>query len=152
MDWFSEHAWEAWLGLAMLFAVAELFSLDLVLLMFAVGCIAGVVTAAVGAPVVLQVLATAAASVAMLALVRPSMVKRLHNGPDLKQGAAALIGREGYVVAEVTDQGGQVKIGGEIWTARPYDDDAVIAPGAKVQIFEIRGATAYVHEVPRLGS
>ena len=88
----------------------------------------------------------------MLALVRPSVVKRLHTGPDLKQGHEALIGEEGFTVAEITEQGGQVKIAGEIWTARPYDETAVIPVGAKVRVYEIRGATAYVDEVPQLGS
>jgi membrane protein implicated in regulation of membrane protease activity len=88
----------------------------------------------------------------MLALVRPTFVKRLHGGPDLKQGFDALIGEEGFTVAEITAQGGQVKVGGEIWTARPYDDTAVIPVGAKVRVFEIRGATAYVDEIPQLGA
>lgn len=152
MDWLRDHLWETWLGLAMLLGVAELFSLDLVLLMLAAGCLVGMVTALVGLPVAVQILAAAGASVAMLALVRPSITKRLHGGPDLKHGPAALIGEEGFVVAEITAQGGQIKIAGEIWTARPYDSSATIPEGATVQVFEIRGATAYVHEVPQLGS
>jgi membrane protein implicated in regulation of membrane protease activity len=43
-----------------------------------------------------------------------------------------------------------VKIGGEVWTARPYDEDQVIEPGAKVDVFVIKGATALVHQVPEL--
>ena len=48
--------------------------------------------------------------------------------------------------------GGLVKLAGETWTARPYDEDLVIPPGAKVEVFEIRGATAYVHPLPELGA
>jgi membrane protein implicated in regulation of membrane protease activity len=39
-----------------------------------------------------------------------------------------------------------VKLDGEIWTARAYDDDEVIEPGKRVQVLEIRGATALVSE------
>jgi membrane protein implicated in regulation of membrane protease activity len=154
MDWDSirDNAWAVWLGLSMVLGVAELASLDLVLLMLAVGALAGMGAALVGLAVWLQVLAAAAASIAMLAFVRPSFVKRLHSGPDLKHGFAGLVGKEGVAVAEVTAEGGQIKLAGEIWTARPYDEYAVIPVGAKVQVFEIRGATAYVHEVPELGS
>jgi membrane protein implicated in regulation of membrane protease activity len=152
MDWLSDNAWAVWLGLSIVLGVAELASLDLVLLMLAAGALGGVVTAALGAGVVLQVLVAAATAVAMLALVRPSMAARLHSGPDLKHGFAGLVGAEGFAVAEVTSQGGQVKLAGEIWTARPYSEDAVIPAGAKVQVFEIRGATAYVHEIPELGA
>ena len=42
--------------------------------------------------------------------------------------------------------GGQVKIGGEIWTARPFDEDQVMEPGARVEVLKIDGATALVSE------
>jgi len=149
-DWLGDNLWAGWLGLSVLLAGAELVSLDLVLLMVAAGCLAGVATDLAGLPVPLQILAVAVASAAMLALVRPSAMRRLHGGPELKHGFSNLIGEEGFAVAEVSTHGGQVKLGGEIWTARPYDETAVIPIGAKVQVFEIKGATAYVHEVPQL--
>jgi membrane protein implicated in regulation of membrane protease activity len=151
-DWVQENAWGVWLGLALVLGGAELFSLDLVLLMLAVGAVVGMVTALVGLGIPVQVLAAALASVAMLAFVRPSFVKRLHSGPDLRHGPAALIGEEGVAVAEITGQSGLIKLAGETWTARPYEESAVIAVGAKVQVLEIRGATAYVYEVPELGA
>lgn len=147
-DWLQ--AWQAWLGLGVTLGLAEMMSLDLVLLMLGAGALVGMVAALVGLPFAVQILAAAGASVAMLALVRPSLVKRFHGGPELTLGHAALVGRQGVVVDEVTSQGGQIRIGGELWSARPYDDTRVIAPGATVDVFEIRGATAYVHEVPSL--
>jgi membrane protein implicated in regulation of membrane protease activity len=39
-----------------------------------------------------------------------------------------------------------VKIGGEVWSARAYDDDHVIEPGARVEVLKIDGATALVSE------
>jgi membrane protein implicated in regulation of membrane protease activity len=152
MEWLQDNASAVWLALAMLLGVAEVFSLDLVLLMLAAGCLVGAVAGAFDLPLAVQVLAAAGSSVAMLALVRPGIVHRLHTGPDLKHGFTALIGTEGFAVAEVSEQSGQVKLAGEIWTARPYDESAVIPVGARVQVFEIRGATAYVYEVPQLGS
>jgi membrane protein implicated in regulation of membrane protease activity len=152
MDWIRGHMWEAWLGLAVLLGVAELFSLDLILLMLAVGAVAGVLTALLGLPVAVQILAFVGASVGMLALVRPSVVKRLHSGPDLVTGHAKLIGKQGVVVSEVSAQGGSVRIAGELWSARPYDETLVIEPGAKVDIFEISGATVLVHKIPELDS
>jgi membrane protein implicated in regulation of membrane protease activity len=91
-----------------------------------------------------------ATSIAALGLVRPSVVHRLHAGPTLVLGHDALVGKTAVVVEEVSSQGGQVRIGGELWTARPYDDDAVIEPGVKVDVFQIKGATALVHRVPEI--
>jgi membrane protein implicated in regulation of membrane protease activity len=149
-DWFQE--WQAWLGVAIALGVAELFSLDLVLLMMAAGALVGMVAALVGLAVPVQVIAAVAASVGMLALVRPNIVKRLHSGPELTLGHAALVGRQGVVVDQVSSQGGQIRVGGELWSARPYDETEVIEQGASVDIFEIRGATAYVHRIPTLGA
>jgi len=152
MDWFTDHLWQTWLGVAMLLGVAELFSLDLILLMLAVGGVVGMVLAIAGLPFVLQALAAAAASVAMLTFVRPKWVSRLHSGPDLKHGPAALIGTTGFAIDEVSARGGLVKVSGETWTARPYDEHEVIPAGAKVEIYEIRGATAFVAQVAELES
>jgi membrane protein implicated in regulation of membrane protease activity len=152
MDWLWENMWATWTGLAVLLGVAELFSLDLVLLMLAAGAGVGVLTALLGLPVAVQILAALAASVAMLALVRPGIVKRLHSGPELTLGHKALVGRQGVVVAQVSADGGQIRIGGELWTARAFDETEVIEEGARVDVFEIKGATAFVHEIPGLDS
>jgi membrane protein implicated in regulation of membrane protease activity len=144
--------WQAWLALAIALGVLELFSLDLILLMLAAGALVGMVTGLLTDQVWIQVLAAVATSVAALGLVRPSVVKRLHSGPTLVQGHEALVGRTAVVVERVSSQGGQVRIGGELWTARPYDEDAVIEAGARVDVLQIKGATALVHKIPELGS
>jgi len=150
MDAFSGHLWELWLGLAILLGVLELFSLSLILLMLAAGAVVGMALALVNLPVGVQVVGAVITSVGMLALVRPNMISRLHSGPELRLGHQALVGRQALVVSEVSSQGGQVRINGELWTARPYDETEVIEPGATVDVFEIRGATALVHKVPTL--
>jgi membrane protein implicated in regulation of membrane protease activity len=148
MGWLED--WQAWVGLAVLLGALELFSLDLILLMLAGGAVLGMVAAIIGLPLVAQVLIALAGSVAALALVRPSVVKRLQGGPTLVLGHDALVGRQALVIERVSAHGGQIKVGGDIWTARPYDEDLVIEPGATVDIFQIKGATALVHQVPEL--
>jgi membrane protein implicated in regulation of membrane protease activity len=142
--------WAAWLAAAIALGVLELVSLDLILLMLAAGAVVGMVAGLLQLPVALQVLAAVAAAVAALGLVRPSVVKRLHAGPTLVLGHEALVGRQALVVERVSCDGGQVRINGELWTARPYDEDLVIEPGSRVDVLQIKGATALVHEIPRL--
>ena len=153
MDWLSEHLAGVFLGLAIVFGIAEMFSLDLVLLMLALGALVGMVAALLGAPGAVAAIAAAAASVACLALVRPPLVKRLHTGPELSLGHGKLVGRQGIVTERITGlESGQIKLAGEIWTARPYDDTLTIEPGSTVEVLEIRGATAYVHPIPSIES
>ncbi len=149
MDWLGD--WQAWLGVAVVLSVAEMFSLDLVLIMLAVGAVAGMAVALVTGSFALQALVAAGASVAMLALVRPSVAKRFHSGPELRLGHDKLVGRQGLVTEEISGlQTGRVRLDGEIWSASPYDETIVIAPGETVEVLQIKGATAYVHPVPRL--
>jgi membrane protein implicated in regulation of membrane protease activity len=153
MDWLGDNQWAAWLALAAALGVAEMFSLDLVLIMLAVGALAGMLTGLAGGALILQVLVAGAASVAMLALVRPGIVKRLHTGPELRLGHGKLVGQRGVVTEQITAmEPGRIRLAGEIWSAAPYDDHISIAPGETVEVFEIRGATAYVHPVPTLES
>ena len=151
MERWGIEAWQVWLGLGVLLGVAEMAILDLILVMLAVGAFAGMITAVLGAPVVAQMLVAGAASVAMLALVRPNLVKRLHTGPELTMSHHRLVGQQGIVTQELSSLApGQVRLGGELWTAAPYDETRRIAPGETVEVLQIRGATAYVHPVARL--
>ena len=150
MDWLSENSgprgsvWPSLLG------VAEMFSLDLILIMLAVGRVAGMVAGLRSGPrSPCRSWWPPATSVATLALVRPTLVKRLHGGPDLQVGHGKLVGKQGVVTERITGlEVGRVKVGGEIWSAAPYDETLIIEPGETVEVFEIRGATAYVHPMP----
>lgn len=151
MDWLSEHAWQAWLSATLLLGMAEMLSLDLVLAMLAAGAAVGMVAALIGAPGFLQVLLAVGAAVAALAVVRPGAVRRLRQGPELKLGHGKLVGQQGIVVEPMSGiETGRIKLAGEIWSARPYDETLEIAAGATVDVLEIRGATALVHPVPEL--
>ncbi len=152
MDWISDHLSSIFLGLAIVLGVAELASMDLILLMLAAGALAGMVTSLAGAGFLVSSLVAAAVATASLMLVRPSLVKRLHSGPDLQLGHGKLVGAQGVVTEKITGHdAGRIKLAGEIWTAAPYDEHLTIEPGATVEVFEIRGATAYVHPVAELG-
>jgi membrane protein implicated in regulation of membrane protease activity len=153
MDWLNDHLWAAWLTLAVALGVLELVSLDLFLIMLAGGAVVGTLVALLGGPLALQIVLALISSVALLAVIRPGVVRRLHSGPTLRTGAEALIGKRATVLRElVYGTPGRVKIGGEEWTAEPYDEDDRIEVGELVDVVQIKGATAYVLRVHRLGS
>lgn len=151
MHWLGDNPWATWLALAVLLTIAELASLDLVLVMLAVGALAGMVTSLVTDEIVPQVIVAVLASLGMLAVVRPSLARRLHTGPELVLGTDRFIGARAVTPVRLSaTEPGQLKIDGELWTAKPYDESLVIEPGATVEVLQIRGATAYVHPVPTL--
>ncbi len=145
MDWMREHLWATWLALAGVLVVVELLSLELVLLMLALGAVVGGVAALLGLPFAAQVLLAVAAAGGALAFARPSMVRRLRQGPELTHGHQRLIGQQGLVLREVSARTpGLVDLSGDHWTCVPYDDTEVIQQGSTVEVWEIRGATAVV--------
>jgi membrane protein implicated in regulation of membrane protease activity len=146
-DWLGDNAWAGWFGAAALLAVTELLSMDFVLLMLALGLAGGGVADLLGGPLALQILVAVIVAMGTLVFVRPSVVRRLHHGPELTTGHAALVGRSAIVTAEITAHAGLVKLAGETWTARPFDDSMVIPEGSTVDVFEIKGATAVVYPV-----
>jgi membrane protein implicated in regulation of membrane protease activity len=153
MDWLGDHVAAVFLALAILLGAAEMFSLDLILGMLALGALVGMVAALLGAGFAVAAIAAAVGAVACLAVVRPPLVRKLHTGPELSLGHGKLVGQQGVVTERMTGlEAGRIKLAGEIWSAKPYDETLAIEPGQTVEVLEIRGATAYVHPVPSLES
>ena len=134
-----------WLGLAAALGVAELLTVTLTLGLIAVAAAVAAVVGGLGAPVPFQVAAFVIAAGAGLVLVRPIAVRHLKQPPTLRTGTAALVGRSALVQQEVNGHGGRVRIGGEEWSARSYDETLVIPVGATVDVIQIEGATALVY-------
>jgi membrane protein implicated in regulation of membrane protease activity len=145
-DWLGEHAWAIWLSLAFLLGVAEVMSLDFVLIMLAVGALAGA-GVAVLAPSLwwLQVLVAAGVSVGMLLALRPTLLAKVRNMPGYRSSAAKMVGSTGVAVSEINKAGGEIKVDGQSWTARPYSSDIVIERGTEIEVYEIDGAIAVVY-------
>jgi membrane protein implicated in regulation of membrane protease activity len=112
--------------------------------MFAVGAVAAAVVAGVGGGVTAQVLVFVIVSVALIAVVRPIANRNAKQRPELRSGVEALKGRQAVVLERVDENGGRIKLNGEIWSARSLDTGQVFEPGQKVDVAEIQGATAVV--------
>ncbi len=144
------RAWMIWLVVSVGLVIAELFSLDLVLIMFATGALAAAGTAAlVDDSLLLQALVFAVVSALSLGLVRPLAKTRLQAGTEeVRHGIDALKAQDALVLERVDEHGGLVKLGGEHWTARAFDATQVLEPGQTVQVVDIKGATALVWRQP----
>ncbi len=145
-DWLGDHGWAIWLSLALLLAIAEILSLDLVLIMLAAGALAGGVTALIAPDLWwLQVIAAVAVSVMSLALLRPTLLTRVRSMPGYRSSLASMVGRSGRVTVQVDAAGGEVKVDGQAWSARSFDESMVIETGIEVEVFELDGTVAVVY-------
>ena len=139
-------AWVIWLIVAVAFGVGEIATLGFFLAPFAVGALAAAVVSGAGAGDIISWISFLVVSLVCLAALRPVALRHLRQAPRLRTGTAALVGRTGTVVERIASDEGCVRIDGEIWTARPFDEDQVFEAGTRVQVLEIRGATALVAE------
>jgi membrane protein implicated in regulation of membrane protease activity len=138
--------WVWWMIAAGVLAVGEIATVGFFLGPVAVAAVLAAVVALGGGGLALQSLVFIAASVASLAVLRPLARRHLRTPSRLRSGTAALVGAPALVLERVDLNGGQVKIGGEVWSARSYDEDEVIEPGARATVMQIDGATALVAE------
>jgi len=138
--------WVWWIVAAGVLAVGEIATLGFFLGPIAVAAALAAVVALAGGSLAVQWIVFVAASLATLLVLRPIARRHLQTPARLRTGTAALIGARAMVLERVDVHGGQVKIGGEVWSARAYDEDEVIEPGTRVEVMQIDGATALVAE------
>ena len=144
MEWLAEHAWLAWMVAGALLAVAEILTLDLTLLMLAVGAFAGGAAALLFPGVLwLHIAVAVAVAVAMLGLLRPTLLRRMRDLPGYRSSVDKMVGSPGVALTEITAAGGEVKVAGEVWSAHSLE--GVIAAGTEIEVYQVDGATAIVY-------
>jgi membrane protein implicated in regulation of membrane protease activity len=137
-------AWVAWAIAAAILAAGEAATAALVLGPLALAAAVAAIVGAAGAGFGVQVLAFVISSIATLGILRPIARRHMRLPAHMRTGAAALVGSSATVLEQVDRDGGRVKIGGEVWSARSYDEEQVIEPGDHVEVLKIDGATALV--------
>ena len=140
-------AWVIWLVAAAALGVGEMHTGGFYLAPFAVGAALATVVGLIGVGVLLSTVVFLATSAIVFAALRPVAHRHRRLPPQIRTGAAALGGKPAVVLERIANHEGVgcVKIdGGEVWTARSYTDDEVIDVGQRVEVVEIRGATALV--------
>ncbi len=138
--------WAWWLVIAAALAGGEIVTLGFFLGPIALAALLATLVAVAGASVPLQIGTFVAGSIASLAIVRPIARRHTHTPPQIRTGTAALVGARAIVLEQVDADSGKVKIGGEVWSARAFDEDDVIEEGKRVEVLRIDGATALVVE------
>jgi len=140
--------WVLWVIIACGFGIGEMLTTGFFLAPFAVG--AGLAAAIVGVGVggAVSWVVFVLASLLTLGVVRPIARSHMKVPPQIRTGTAALVGKQATVLERIANREGVgcVRIDGEVWTARAYDDDTVYEPGTRVEVVQIKGATALVTE------
>ena len=139
-------SWIVWLIVAAVLGVAELVTLTLAFGLIAVAAVVAAVVGVFHLDLAAQLAAFVVAAGAGLVFVRPIAIRHIKQPPALRTGTAALVGRSAIVLEEITEHNGRVRNDGEEWSSRPYLDESLVIPvGTKVDVMQIKGATALVY-------
>jgi membrane protein implicated in regulation of membrane protease activity len=138
--------WAIWTIVGAALAGVEVFSLTFLFGPLAVAALLAALVAGLGLGPAFQIAVFAGAAIASLAVLRPIAIAHVRTAIPARTGTAALVGQTAVVVEPVDANGGQIKLGGEVWSARSYDGDRVFEPGQRVSVLEIRGATALISD------
>ena len=138
--------WVLWMIAVGALTVGEILTMGFFLGPIAVAALVTALVALLGAGLAIQLAVFSVLSIASILVLRPIARRHLHVPAKIRTGTAALVGSRAVVLEQVSADAGTVKIGGEVWTARPFDEDQVIAPGVRVEVLKIDGATALVSE------
>ncbi|MFI0467641.1 NfeD family protein [Saccharopolyspora sp. 5N102] len=137
-----------WLIAGVVLIGAEVISGELVLLMLGLAAIGAAGAAALGVPLGVDAAVFALLGLGLIFVARPALKRRLNRGLELKTNVAALIGKKAVVESTVDATRGRVRINGDVWSARAFDETQVLETGQTVTVMDISGATAVVWAQP----
>jgi membrane protein implicated in regulation of membrane protease activity len=132
-----------WVALTIIFSVIEVFSFGLTTIWFALAALVMVFLSFLPIPLVFQIIIFLVISAFFLFFTRPIAIKKFKTG-RVKTNVDSLVGKHALVVKQLGEfDRGEVKIGGQIWTAIS-DDGLVIKEGTKCEVIRIEGVKAIV--------
>lgn len=137
-----------WLIAGVALVTAEVLSGEFVLAMLGLAALGAAGSAALGAPLIVDALVFAGLSLGLLVAARPALKRRLQVTRELRTNVDALVGKHAVVESTVDAHSGQVRIDGDVWSARAFDETQVLEAGQTVTVMEISGATAVVWDGP----
>ncbi|MDN6795375.1 MAG: NfeD family protein [Propionibacterium sp.] len=139
-----------WLAAGLVLGIVEVVTVDLIFLMLAIAAVLAAGAAALGVPLVGQVVVFTVAALLLLVLVRPWARRHLaRSAPDVRTNAQSLVGREAVALTRLSGVEGRVRLAGETWSART-GDRAEVPAGTHVRVLSIDGATAVVGPLPTI--
>jgi membrane protein implicated in regulation of membrane protease activity len=143
------EAWVVWVVIAVVLLVAEATTSAFVAVYFGLAALVTAAVAAAGLGTPAQLIAFAILSVGSLLLTRPALKRAAGRTAAIRTGVDAMQGRIGVVTRAIAElEPGQVKVGGETWTARCYYDEEAIPAGSRVEVVKVEGVTALVIPAP----
>ena len=135
--------WYIWLIAAGIFFVAEMITTGFLIFWLGIGSILAMITSFITDSIFIQTAVFVISSVVLIPLTKPLVKKYIDTGKSTVTNAYGIIGKTGIVTVDIDtlESTGQVKVNGEIWSAKA---DSNIPKGTKVEVLKIDGVKLIV--------
>ena len=135
-----EYGW-IWIAVLALSLIVEAFTDQLISIWFAPGAIVATIMDFFKAPLYLQVLVFLVISILGIAVLRRLITKYLKPNASARTNIDAIIGEKCVVTERIDNFAGcgQVKVHGQIWSARGVNEDDTFEVGEVLSVVAIEG-------------
>ncbi len=136
--------WQYWLILSGIFFIGEIITVGFLLFWFGVAGLISMIVSFFTSNLIIQMAVFVISSVILIFATKP-LVKKVSNSKTIETNASSLIGKKAIVIQDINNLNnvGQVKLGGEIWSAQS-DDGSVIDANSEVEVVRIDGVKLIV--------
>ena len=135
--------WYLWLIAAGIFFIIEIATVGFLIFWLGIGALFAMVASFFTDNLLIQTTVFVISSSVLIPLTKPIVNKYFDDGKTIATNAYSLIGKVGIVTTEINtlNSTGQVKVNGEIWSAKANED---IKQGTEVEILKIDGVKLIV--------
>lgn len=143
--------WQFWLIAAGIFFIIEMATVGFLVFWFGIGALITMVVSIFVPNVYVQAIVFVVSSTLLIFLTKPFVNKFVNKGKSVATNAYSIIGRNGIVTKEINsiEGTGQVKIGGETWSAKTISDE-IIPENTEIEVVQIDGVKAIVKKVSKI--
>lgn len=137
--------WQLWLIIAGICLIGEIITVGFLVFWLALGALLAMIVSFFTHSLIIQGTVFLVSSTILIFATKPFVKKFLTNNNEIKTNAFSIIGKVGIVIKEIDtiNSVGQIKVGGEIWSATGYEDEN-IEKGTEIKVLEINGVKAVV--------
>lgn len=139
--------WMFWLIATGIFFIGEMVTTGFLIFWLGIGSILALVVSLFTSNLFFQTAVFVISSILLIFATKP-LVEKFSKKDTVPTNVYTLSGKKGIVLETIDPKNctGQIKVGGEIWSAI-CDEDLVILKDSEVEVIKIQGVKAYVNPI-----
>lgn len=144
-----QYMWLVWVVIAGLMFIGEIVTVTFLLFWIGIAALGAMVLALLGLNIYVQFISFAVLATLLIVYTKPLLDKYLKNNNTIKTNASSIEGKKGLVMIEIDNikGSGQVKVGGELWSASCELPTEIIPVGAEIDVVRLEGVRVIVSPV-----